>query len=260
MTPESTEIRIPDVTFGINQDVASLDSGWQTFPGHYLLYASSGVFTLDVEDKRWHLPPQRAAWVAADESIRIHAKGPITSSSILFAKDSILPPPSNCQVFAVTPLAREMILYAMRWGINRDPEDMVAERFFGAVADVCSELATHAEQFWLPRAFSDDLNQAMEYILDHLGHQLRIEDISSVINVSERTLARRFVEEAHLTCGQFIRRARMVQALQLLAQPGASVTEVAYAVGFESISAFNSGFRRFTQETPTEYRNRFRPR
>lgn len=259
MARENSELRIPNHTFGINQDLASIDSGWQAFPGHYLLYASSGVFTLDVADKRWLLPPQRAAWVAADVRIRIHAGRPITSSSILFARGSIPPPLFDCRVFAVTPLAREMILHAMRWGVDRDPDDVVADRFFAAVADVCADLAIHSERFWLPRARSRDLAQAMDYILAHLDSRLRSEDIARAGNVSQRTLARRFVEEAHLTSGEFIRRARLVQAMDLLTQPDVQITEVAYAVGFESISAFNSSFRRFTQETPTQYRRRFMP-
>ena len=49
----SNVIWTPDVTFGINRDLPSLDSDWQAFPGHYLLYASSGAFTLEVEDKQW---------------------------------------------------------------------------------------------------------------------------------------------------------------------------------------------------------------
>ena len=256
MGQASSPIRIPEVTFGINQDLPSLDPGWQTFPGHYLLYAASGVFTLEVEEKQWILPPQRAAWVAADVLIRIRAHRPITSSSILFARESISPPTSDCRVFAVTPLAREMILHAMRWGIDRDPNNEVADRFFTAVADVCTELAAQPEQFWLPRAHSDDLIEAMDYILSNLGGPLRTEDVAGAVHVSPRTLARRFVHEAHVTCGEFIRRARMLRALDMLSQPGLSVTDVAYAVGFESISAFNSGFRRFTQETPTQYRSR----
>src|SRR4051794_41180517 len=114
---------LPEFTFGINQNLLSLDSGWQAFPGHYLLYASTGTLILEVEDMQWFLPPQRAAWVRADVQIRIQAKGPITSSSILFARDSIATPSFDCRVFAVTPLAREMILYAMQWDINRASEN-----------------------------------------------------------------------------------------------------------------------------------------
>src|SRR5258708_30046064 len=141
MGQDVAALRIPEFTFGINRELPSLDSSWQTFPGHYVLYPSSGAFTLDVENRQWLLPPQRAAWVGADTLIRIHAKGAVTSSSILFARDSIQQPAFQCRVFSVTPLAREMILYAMRWGMDRDPLDKAAEQFFAAVAGVCAELA-----------------------------------------------------------------------------------------------------------------------
>ena len=189
--------------------------------------------------------------------IRIQAKGPITSSSILFAHDSIRPPTVDCRVFGVTPLAREMILHAMRWGMERDPSDQTAAHFFSAVADVCIELAEAPEQFWLPCGHSADLTRAMDNILAHLDAHLTLEDIALSVSLSPRTLARRFVDEAHLTCGQFIRRVRLLQAMDLLAQHDMPVIEVAYAVGFASVSALTGAFRRFTQETPSQYRRRF---
>lgn len=251
---------LPHYTFGINQELPALDAGWQTFPGHYLLYASRGTFTLTVAGRRWLLPPQRAAWVAAGVPIRIQAARPITSSSILFARGSIPPPAFDCRVFGVTPLAREMLLYAMRWGIDRDPADAMAETFFAAVAAVCAELAADPEQFWLPLGRSAELLRAMDHILTHLDTRLTLEDVAVRAHVSPRTLARRFVDEAQLTCGQFIRRVRLLRAMDLLAQGDVPVIAVAYEVGFASVSAFTGAFRRFTQETPSQYRRRFLPR
>jgi AraC-like DNA-binding protein len=250
---------IPAYTFGINQKLSSLDSGWQAFPGHYLLYASSGTFILEVEDAQWLLPPQRAAWVRADVRIRIQAKGAITSSSILFARESIPPLSFDCRVFAVTPLAREMILYAMQWDMKRDAENQTAEQFFTATAGVCLELVQKAEQFWLPRPQSPELCSAVAFIQDHLSSRLTADKIAQAVNVSNRTLARRFVEEARITCGQYIHHTRMLRAMDLLAEDRTPVIEVAYAVGFDSVSSFNTAFRRFTQETPTRYRRRFLP-
>jgi AraC-like DNA-binding protein len=51
----------------------------------------------------------------------------------------------------------------------------------------------------------------------------------------------------------------MLRAMELLAEQRTPVIEIAYAVGFQSISAFNSAFRTFTQETPTQYRKQFAP-
>ena len=235
------------------------DRCWQTFPGHYLLYASSGAFNLEVVDRQWLLPPHRAAWVAADVPIRLQSKTPVTSSSILFAKDTIPAQPFNCRVFAVSPLAREMILYAVRWGIDRDPSDQEADQFFVATANVCTELATHPDQFWLPNARSDELTNSINFIHKHLEDDLTTKKIANVANISPRTLARRFDDEIHMTPHQFVRRARMLQAMQLLAEGNIPIIEVAYAVGFNSVSAFSTTFRKFTEETPSQYQKRFQP-
>ncbi len=253
-------IQIPPYSFGIHQDLPELDSEWQTFPGHYLLYASSGTFILDVDAKRWLLPPQRAAWVCANKRIRISANARITSSSVLFANGAIPPPPDDCRVFTVTPLAREMIQYAVRWGIERSPDDPQADSFFAALANVCLELAAQSEQFWLPNVRSRELTAAVDYIMRRLDQPLRADDVATAVCVSNRTLARRFDGEAHMTCGQFIHRARMLRAMEHLANFELSILEVSYSVGYESISAFNAAFRTFSQETPSQYRRRFLPR
>ena len=259
MGQDATAIQIPSYTFGIHQDLPELDSGWQTFPGHYLLYASSGTFILDVDTKRWLLPPQRAAWVYANKRIRISANARITSSSVLFADGAIPPPPDDCRVFTVTPLAREMIQYAVRWSIDRNPEDSQADAFFTTLANVCLELAAQPEQFWLPNVRSQELAVAVDYILSRLDQPLRADDIAIAVNVSKRTLARRFEGEARMTCGEFIQRARMLRAMEHLANFDLSILDVSYSVGYESISAFNAAFRAFSQETPSQYRRRFLP-
>ena len=53
---------------------------------------------------------------------------------------------------------------------------------------------------------------------------------------------------------QFLYQARMLRAMELLVEPRANITAVAYEVGFNSLSAFAKGFTRFTGQTPSEFR------
>ncbi len=247
----------PTCTFGINQTFDTLDSGWRTFPGHYLLYAASGTFHLDVDQARWLLPPQRAAWVAAQVPIRVSTTGPVRCSSVLFTEDSFPGFDFTCRIFSVSTLAREMLLYAARWGPERDEADETANTFFRSLAAVCLELAAHPDEFWLPHAHSAELAAALDYCLTHLAASLTLVEVARAVNVSERTLARRFKQEARMTWRQFMRRARLIRAMELLARPETRVIEVAYTVGFASVSAFNHTFREFTGESPSSYRRRF---
>lgn len=256
MSEQQPAIAIPGYTFGIAQTFSDLDTGWRPFPGHYLLYAAGGAFQLEVEDARWLLPPQRAALIAADVPIRLSTRGTVRCNSVLFVRETLLAPKSPCSVFAITPLAREMLLHTMRWGIERDPSDPQAARFFAALADVCLELAAHPDQFWLPRPRSPELARAVGYALDRLGTPLSLAQAAQAAGVSERTLLRRFADEIRMSWREFLARARMIRAMELLEEQAPQVIEVAYATGFESVSAFSTAFRRFTGETPSQYRRR----
>jgi AraC-like DNA-binding protein len=244
MATRPTPITIPNHTFAIAQEFADLDTGWRTFPGHYLLYAASGAFQLELPDLRWFLPPQRAAWVRADQRIALKTRGAVTCNSVLFAHSTIPQLDFSCRVFQVTPLAREMIRYTMRWGIDR---------FFLTLADVCRELAAHPDQVWLPQPRSAELCQAMDYVLQDLSRTLRLSDAAKAAGVSERTLVRRFLEETQMSWRQFVGRARMIEAMSLLSQGALPIIEVAYAVGFESAGAFSTAFRRFTGTNPSAF-------
>jgi AraC-like DNA-binding protein len=260
MTEAIKDFVYPPYTFGINQTFgAAFDSGWQAFPGHYLLYAATGAFRLEVGPAQWLLPPQRAAWVAAGVPLRLSAAGPGTTSSVLFASNAIPALGFTCRVFGISSLAREMLLYAARWGPERGASSGDADTFFHALAAVCAELAAAPDEYWLPRARSADLGRALDYTLEHLIDQPSFAEVARAVHLSERTLARRFGEETGMTWSQFAHRARMLRALELLADPAAKIIEVVDAVGFASVSAFNRAFRAFTGETPSAYRRRLRP-
>ncbi|RUO48048.1 helix-turn-helix transcriptional regulator [Pseudidiomarina donghaiensis] len=52
----------------------------------------------------------------------------------------------------------------------------------------------------------------------------------------------------------FINRARIDNACQLLATTNHSVLDIAYATGFNSRSAFYKAFKNYLNQTPSEYR------
>ncbi|MBC8077160.1 MAG: helix-turn-helix transcriptional regulator [Chloroflexales bacterium] len=158
-------------------------------------------------------------------------------------------------MFAVSALAQEMIRYAMRWGADRDSADPAAERYFRVLADVCQELAARPDRFWLPRARSMELRQALDYTRERLEEHLAFAAVAGAVALSERTLARRFADELHMTWRQYIHRARMIRATELLTESALPVGEIALATGFTSLSAFTSAFRQFAGAPPRVFRH-----
>ena len=80
-----------------------------------------------------------------------------------------------------------------------------------------------------------------------------------MVGQTPRTLARNLAGEIGVSWGQILQKMRMIRAIELLAETKAPVTEVAFGVGYQSLSAFNAAFRAFTGQTPTTYRAGFNP-
>ena len=70
-----------------------------------------------------------------------------------------------------------------------------------------------------------------------------------------RTLARRFQSETGLSFGAWRQQARVLEAMGRLGG-GAPVTEVAFDLGYESVSAFSAMFHRATGASPSQFRGR----
>ncbi len=227
------------------------------FPRHHLIYATQGCLMLEVEDAIWQLPPSQAAWIPANVQATAASYHAINCLSIFFHDDFFESEDFLCRVFPVSTLAREMILYSQRWAENvPHPESLVADQFYASLAYVCRDLYQEIGIQYLPKAKSPELNELLHYILENLAENLTLAEASTVFNLSKRTIARRFSEELHLSWSQYLYRARMIKAFELLAG-GHNVTETALAVGFKSMSAFSTAFRKFANLSPKEYRDLF---
>lgn len=223
-------------------------SAWHAHAKHQLLYAADGSMQFEIEDAQWMLPPQRAAWIPAGVRHRVRVTSSVDLRTVYFAKAR---PGPTC-VFGVTPLAREMLLEATRWGASLETLPSVAVSFFEALNGLAEEWRRKKSPFCLPRAKTPELDRAMRYVLAHLAEPSQ-EEAAKAAGLSTRSLERRFASEAGSSFRKFVHAARMMRAMELL--PGSRVTDVAIALGFSSFGAFSTAFQRFTGETPSRYRD-----
>lgn len=75
--------------------------------------------------------------------------------------------------------------------------------------------------------------------------------IAAGLGISDRTLRRR-LSDAGFGYRALLDRVRCARARHLLSQRGASVSEVAFALGFADAPAFHKAFRRWTGQKPSE--------
>jgi len=77
-------------------------------------------------------------------------------------------------------------------------------------------------------------------------------ELASAAGASHRTIERLFASETRMSFGRWRVRHRMIAALEQLAH-GDSVSNVAYAAGYETPSSFIAAFRASFGTTPTAY-------
>lgn len=247
---------VPLEAFGLRDDRAPFEGTRHAHRFHQLLYAAEGALRLETDDAQWLLPPQRGAWITAGVGHRVSAMHPVALRTVYLSAMLANAPPWPCRVFAVPPLAREMIVHAMRWDHRRDADDALANAYFRALAGLATEWVEATRAFHLPVAKTPELKKATDYVLARLDRELSIEAVARAAATSVRTLTRRFADETQTTFRAFVAAARMLRAMDLLAAHEARVTDVALAVGFSSTSAFTAAFTEFAGETPTAYRAR----
>ncbi len=225
---------------------------------HYLLYALSGTLRLEAQGLRWTLPPARAALIAAGHPVTISILTRLTSASVLFASSFMPTPRSAVSVFEMSPLARELIGECRGWGPDDGALTPYARRIFDALAAVTLKLAETPSPFVLPVPASAALERALALTAEQAGGDPSFAAIARATGQSTRALARRFAGEMGMTWRQALRRLRLMRAVEALATSETSVTEIALAVGYTSLSAFNAAFRDLVGMNPTAYRRSFR--
>jgi len=225
---------------------------------HYLLCASAGALRLEAAGQAWLLPPARAALIEAGRPIQVSIPQPVTTASVLFDVGFAPPPPAPLTVFDLNPLARALVQECGEWGESDEPLPAYAETLFGALVAVAWRLAERPSPAVVPAGRSPELRRALRLTQERLDGDVQFEEVAAAVGLAPRSLARRFEAETGLTWRAVLRRMRILRAIEELAAGDASVTKIAFSVGYTSLSAFNAAFRELTGRTPTEYRDSFR--
>jgi AraC-like DNA-binding protein len=96
--------------------------------------------------------------------------------------------------------------------------------------------------------------KAKKYIHEKLDQALPLGEVARVAGLSESHFCRLFKDATDLTLTDYINRCRIDWAKRELLRPEVRVSEIAYQIGYQSLSQFNRSFARITGTSPTNYR------
>jgi len=96
--------------------------------------------------------------------------------------------------------------------------------------------------------------RVLEFMEEHLGEAFSLSALADLVRLSPYHFVRSFKQSFGEPPHRYWTGRRIEHAKELLANPRASITEIAFNVGFSGTSAFSSTFHRLTGLTPTAYR------
>jgi TolB-like protein/Flp pilus assembly protein TadD len=101
------------------------------------------------------------------------------------------------------------------------------------------------------------IQELRQIVLANLGNdQFSVESLARIKGISRSQLYRKLKQCEGLSVSQFIRETRLKEAMKLLKKDVANVSEIAYRVGFNSTSYFNTCFHEYFGYPPGEIKKR----
>ncbi len=222
---------------------------WHSHNCAQLLHTLSGVVHVQTEHGSWIVPPSRGVWLPAGTRHCLRVTGNVAARTLFIDPFARADLPSVCQVVQISPLLRELIVASVLLPASYSPYSR-DERIYELILDEIRVMTVLP--FNLPEPQSPTLLSLCRQIQAELGKPWTTEQAAALINVSERTLLRHFKQHTGLAFSEWVRRARLMEALNRLAQ-GQSVLRVALDLGYESHSAFSAMFRRILGASPSDY-------
>lgn len=250
---ESTPLVELALSTPLTVDASDWPSGSHVPPHHHnvdqLIYAATGVLTVQTKQGVWVVPPTRAVWVPAYTNHSIKNSGKVQLRTLQFNTGASPIPHDSCCVVQVSSLLRAAILRILKFSGNY--QDNTAESRVVTVA--LDEIATaKGTPLHLPMPVDPRARRVAEAIRLDPSCRKSCKAWASETGVSERTLECLFSAETGTSFGKWQQQARLLKALEILAS-GQSVTTTAYDVGFKSPSAFIAMFKSAMGDTPSSY-------
>ena len=109
----------------------------------------------------------------------------------------------------------------------------------------------------VPEPLGDQFAATRQWALTRLDEPLTVADLADHARVSARTFSRRFVEDTGYTPMQWILRARVDLARELLERSDLGVEQIADRVGLGTGANLRLHFQRILGTSPSEYRRTF---
>ncbi|MGC1481282.1 MAG: helix-turn-helix domain-containing protein [Chthoniobacterales bacterium] len=138
---------------------------------------------------------------------------------------------------------------------------VISPEHYESIIDLLKVFAVHlsgcAEGLMLHREQAEPapVARARQFILERSDDDLSLTKVAETVNTSATYFSELFKRTVGMNFTEYVSRVRIEKAKHLLMNPQRRITEVAFDVGFQSLSQFNRAFKRYAGASPRDYRS-----
>jgi AraC-like DNA-binding protein/ligand-binding sensor protein len=176
------------------------------------------------------------------------------------------------QVFRKPPTVEQfdkVVSLAKSWGIKADRATLKQAFFSGKVITpkahdasiklltiFAQHLAVMSNQLFIQQENAEPpgITKARAFIHEHQTEALSLGQVAKAVNMSSYYFCKMFKKVCGINFANYVARVRIERSKNLLLNPNLRVSEIAYEIGFQSLTHFNRVFKNILGQSPSEYR------
>jgi AraC-like DNA-binding protein len=210
-----------------------------------LVFALAGGVTCRVPIGLWMVPPHCGVWIPSGMA---HSNMATANAHLYFVyiEPHAAELPDRCCTFSISPLLREAIIELSDCASDDGRRELLTRVLLAELPRM------RIQQLHLPLSSERRLRRIAAALAEHPADRSTLSEWADRVALSESSLARLVVKETGLSFGRWRHQLHLIVALRELAS-GATVQQVSADLGYESVSAFITMFKKALGKPPGMY-------
>ncbi|WP_353145705.1 AraC family transcriptional regulator [Chryseobacterium sp.] len=220
-----------------------------------LTFVEEGYQYFHIENKIYLVPQHHVIWIPSKKAHKITSEAQTVDLTVFLFK-TVFPEDfyQHVHVFAAPPVLKEMLLYASKWNktlVENDEQDIFFKAILKSLPNFCKE----SNGLEIPVPADKRLIPVCKDINSNFKYNLNIDALAEKAQMSVRSLQRIFKNETGITLQKYLQLTRILKSIELIDTQHYTLSEIAYKVGYQSLSAFTASYFAVMKSKPKNMKN-----
>lgn len=220
-----------------------------------LTFVEEGYQYFHIDQKIYLVPQHHVIWIPSKKAHKTTSEAK-TVNLMVFLFKSVFDDDfyQNVQVFAAPPVLKEMLFYTSKWNQSLE-ENEEQDIFFKAILKSLPNFYKESSGLEIPVPTDVRLIPVCQDINVNFKYNLDIDTLAEKATMSVRSLQRIFKKETGITLQKYLQLTRILKSIELIDTQQYTLSEIAYKVGYQSLSAFTTAYFAVMQSKPKVHKD-----